>query len=381
VEKATVSSKAIATKKRFVFADVLTILAGIAVVMLHTSLNVFSLVHTKTWAFSLALQAAFIYAVPIFFMLSGMNLLGYRSKYSTKTFFMKRARKTLMALIFGSVAVYLMYVLFPTKFWGAEEFAASAGVADFVKRFLTNNVNSTLWFIYTILYLYLLTPVLSLVVQKKETLLYVMALTLFVSFGLPLLEFLGVRGVYFDQLFRWAAFNSDGLFYYLLGYYVKTYYDELPKFTKNNLVLAVIFLLSSAAMFGWGLIANNFGTPLTPEMTYQSYPITIRNFLCLAQATSLFLFVLNLEPKLQEFSDATKKRISTVSAGVLGVYLFQIPVINFLGLRLGRFPYSLLGNAFVRGIFVFAVTIVVVMAFQWLMRQIKKAQKSSTKNA
>ena len=45
MEKATVSSKAIATKKRFVFADVLTILAGIAVVMLHTSLNVFSLAH------------------------------------------------------------------------------------------------------------------------------------------------------------------------------------------------------------------------------------------------------------------------------------------------------------------------------------------------
>ncbi len=169
MEKATVSSKAIATKKRFVFADVLTILAGIAVVMLHTSLNVFSLAHTKTWAFSLALQAAFIYAVPIFFMLSGMNLLGYRSKYSTKTFFMKRARKTLMALIFGSVAVYLMYVLFPTKFWGAEEVAASAGVVDFVKRFLTNNVNSTLWFIYTILYLYLLTPVLSLVVPVPDS--------------------------------------------------------------------------------------------------------------------------------------------------------------------------------------------------------------------
>ena len=335
MEKATVSSKAATVKKRFVFADVLTILAGLAVVMLHTSLNAFSLAHTKTWAFSLSLQAAFIYAVPIFFMLSGMNLLGYRSKYSTKTFFTKRARKTLMALIFGSVTVY------------------------------------------TILYLYLLTPVLSLVVQKKETLLYVMALTLFVSFGLPLLEFIGVRGIYFDQLFRWAAFNSDGLFYYLLGYYIKTYYDELPKFTKNNFVLAVIFLLSSAAMFGWGLIANNFGTPLTPEMTYQSYPISIRNFLCLVQAASLFLFVLNLEPKLQEFSDAVKKRISTVSAGVLGVYLFQIPVINFLGLRLGRFPYSLLGNAFVRGIFVFVVTIVVVMVFQWLMRRVK--QKFSAK--
>ena len=85
----------------------------------------------------------------------------------------------------------------------------------------------------------------------------------------------------------------------------------------------------------------------------------------------MFLFVLNLEPKLQELSDGAKKRISTVSAGVLGVYLFQIPVINFLGLRLGRFPYSLLGNAFVRGVFVFMITIVAVIAFQWLMRQIK----------
>lgn len=380
MEKATVSSKSAAVKKRFVFADVLTILAGIAVVMLHTSLNVFSLSHTKTWAFSLALQAVFIYAVPIFFMLSGMNLLGYRSKYSTKTFFMKRARKTLMALIFGSVVVYLMYALFPTKFWGAEEIAASASVADFIKRFLTNNVNSTLWFIYTILYLYLLTPVLSLVVQKKETFLYVMALTLFVSFGLPLLEFIGVRGIYFDLLFRWAAFNSECLFFYLLGYYVKTYYEELPKFTKNNIVLAVFFLLSSAAMFGWGLVANNFGTPLTPDMTYQSYPVAIKNFLCVVQTASLFLFVYNFEPKLQKFSDAAKKRISTVSAGILGVYLFQIPVINFLGLRLGRFPYSLLGNAFVRGVFVFTVTLVIVMAFQWLMKQVKKAQKASKKS-
>lgn len=380
MEKATVSSKSTAVKKRFVFADVLTILAGIAVVMLHTSLNVFSLSHTKTWVFSLALQAAFIFAVPIFFMLSGMNLLGYRDKYSTKTFFMKRARKTLMALIFGSVVVYLMYALFPTKFWGAEEIAASASVADFSKRFFTNTINFPLWFIYTILYLYLLTPVLSLVVQKKETFLYVMALTLFVSFGLPLLEFIGISGVYFDLLFRWAAFNSECLFYYLLGYYVKTYYDKLPKFTKNSIVLAVVFLLSSAAMFGWGLIANNFGTPLTPDTTYQSYPVAIKNFLCVIQTASLFLFVRNLEPKLQEFSDAAKKRISTVSAGILGVYLFQIPVINFLGLRLGRFPYSLLGNAFVRGVFVFIVTLVLVMAFQWLIRLVKKAQKARKKS-
>lgn len=32
------------------------------------------------------MQAMFIFAVPIFFMVSGMNLLDYRKKYSTKVF-------------------------------------------------------------------------------------------------------------------------------------------------------------------------------------------------------------------------------------------------------------------------------------------------------
>ncbi len=42
---------------------------------------------------------------------------------------------------------------------------------------------------------------------------------------------------------------------------------------------------------------------------------------------------------------------------------------------------ALLGNAFVRGIFVFAVTIVVVMVFQWLIRQIKKTQRLALRTA
>ena len=362
-------------KKRFVFADILTILAGIAVVMLHTSLNVFSLEHTQKWTLSLALQALFIYAVPIFFMLSGMNLLGYREKYSTKDFFVKRAKKTLVAFVFGSIVIYVLYAFFPTKFWGAEEFAAAAGIKDFIKRFLTNNINSTYWFFYTILYLYLLTPVLSLIVQKKETFRYVLVLTFFVSFVLPFFEFLGVRDIYFNQLFRWAAFNSEPLMYYLLGYYVKTYYENLPHVLKNNRALVCLFVISSGAMFVWSLVANNFGTPVTPETTYQVYPITTKNLFCLIQSVSLFLLVLNFEDRLQMMSEKIKKGISTISAGVLGVYLFQIPVINFLGLRLNLFPYSLLENAFIRGIFVFVVTLLIVLLFQRLQAAMKSLQR------
>lgn len=74
-------------KAHFVFVDVLNIISCFAVVCLHTSLGVFSPQRTRLWAFQELMQAVFIFAVPIFFMVSGMNLLDYRKKYSTKVFF------------------------------------------------------------------------------------------------------------------------------------------------------------------------------------------------------------------------------------------------------------------------------------------------------
>ena len=66
--------------QHMVFVDILNIVCALAVVMLHTSLNVYVPERTQIWSFSLKLQAVFIFAVPVFFMISGMNLLGYRRK-------------------------------------------------------------------------------------------------------------------------------------------------------------------------------------------------------------------------------------------------------------------------------------------------------------
>ena len=84
-----------------VFVDILNIVCALAVVMLHTSLNVY-----VPWSFSLKLQAVFIFAVPVFFMISGMNLLGYRTKYSTKEFFFKRVRRVGTAFLLGSILCF-----------------------------------------------------------------------------------------------------------------------------------------------------------------------------------------------------------------------------------------------------------------------------------
>ena len=107
------------------------------------------------------MQAMFIFAVPIFFMVSGMNLLDYRKKYSTKVFFKKRFVRVGRALILGSIACYLLFGLLPGLFYGAQSIADGFGPVDFCKRFLTNSIIDIYWFLYSIIYLYLLTPLLS----------------------------------------------------------------------------------------------------------------------------------------------------------------------------------------------------------------------------
>lgn len=43
----------------------------------------------RAWNTSLIVECLFYFAVPVFVMLSGANLMNYRKKYDTKTFLLK----------------------------------------------------------------------------------------------------------------------------------------------------------------------------------------------------------------------------------------------------------------------------------------------------
>ena len=77
--------------KRLYYIDILNILSCFAVVVLHCSGGVFYYQKTRLWFIYMFLQTVAHFAVPVFFMLTGANLLDYRKKYDTKTFFIKRA--------------------------------------------------------------------------------------------------------------------------------------------------------------------------------------------------------------------------------------------------------------------------------------------------
>ncbi|MCH3957727.1 MAG: acyltransferase [Olsenella sp.] len=108
---------------RLYFEDVLNVLSCFAVVALHCSLTVFGPARGHEWNVALVQQAVCIFAVPVFMMLSGANLMEYRSRYSTREFFRKRVLRVGVALLVGSIACYLAYGLFLDSFWGARDVA------------------------------------------------------------------------------------------------------------------------------------------------------------------------------------------------------------------------------------------------------------------
>ena len=207
------------TQRRWVFVDVLNVVACLAVILLHVSLNAFSPEPSRTWVEAVAFQAVGIFAVPVYFMISGMNLLGYQRRYSTRTFFRKRLWRVGKALVLASLVCYLLFGLFPSAF-GTQAVADSFGPVDFVKRFLADDINSFYWFLYSIIYLYMITPLLSLAADDKRLMQYLIVVDFAIAWGVPLLERLGVAERYLESLLHWPLYMSQDMLYFLLGYYL-----------------------------------------------------------------------------------------------------------------------------------------------------------------
>ncbi len=91
------------TKKRILYYDMLNIAACIAVIALHHNGLVHVFTGDSVWKECLAAEVGFYWAVPVFLMLSGATLMGYREKYSTKVFFKKRLMRVVLPWLFWSV--------------------------------------------------------------------------------------------------------------------------------------------------------------------------------------------------------------------------------------------------------------------------------------
>lgn len=364
------------------YRQLLTIVSCFAVVMLHCSTAVFAPARNATWVKAVGYQSVFIFAVPIFFMVSGANLLGYRKRYSTRTFLKRRLRKVGIALLAASTACYLLYGLFPGEFYAAQPVADTFGPIAYLKGLYLCKIESVYWFLYAILRIYLLTPFIALAIEKRPDAEKYLLFGGFVSaFALPALLHGHPNLVAANPMP--APFTSSSLFYFVLGHYLDQNLDRLLDGVRRNRAMVVCVALALVSLGTSYVLTRIFNSPTRfsaglwePGKPYDGYWCSAGGILAVPYAASLFTLAHCAEARLQRMDDAGAILMSRVTALTFGIYLVHNPMLRWMsmhvvGARHGSFGVLLASHPLAKGIVAAIASALMVAAGRWAIAQTK----------
>lgn len=207
------------------YIEALRFIATCAVVLMHTSSAFYTSLPDTTplTAFHLYHYIGF-FAVPVFVMISGALFLSPQRDTSYRNLFGKYVRRIALALlVFG-----LPMCLLESKFEHQTVF-------DACLNFLRGHSWTHMWYLYMIICLYLLTPVLKPFVlhQNSRTVGFGLFILFLLSSLLPSLVNYGI------EIDSWMIISTPFIFYYILGYYLAM----MEKMGIGLLPLTILLLL------------------------------------------------------------------------------------------------------------------------------------------
>eukprot|EP01116_Phalansterium_solitarium_P019127 TRINITY_DN5258_c0_g1_i1.p1 TRINITY_DN5258_c0_g1~~TRINITY_DN5258_c0_g1_i1.p1 ORF type:complete len:426 (-),score=157.80 TRINITY_DN5258_c0_g1_i1:119-1396(-) len=166
--------------------------------------------------------------VPLFFMLSGYLLLP-RPQPPVADYYQRRIPRILLPMVVWSLAYY---------FWDIYFYDNSFSLAELGNKVLTSYLSDHLWFLYVMFYLYLVTPLLSLVVQHGEKSILMLVVGLWFISDPINASFFGNAA---ELKFQLQGFRGTWIGFYLLGGLSSFY----PRFGNKRIgALSIFFLLS-----------------------------------------------------------------------------------------------------------------------------------------
>ncbi len=284
------------------------------------------------------------FAVPVFVMISGTLFLG--RDLSIEVILKKYVLRIAIAFAFWS-------------FLYAVTFVRSEGVLTMVGTFVKGY--SHLWFLYMIVGLYIITPILHKVVEDDRTLGLFMGLGLLCYILIP--DFLDVVGLVLPKAndYLVPAFNNLGItictgyvFYYCLGYYLSQ--DKLSEICCNVIIIlgAVIFILQAVLFVSGVKFAGVYAGEILNGFEGSNA----------LKAAGLFLLCKRVDEKKQGEEKGFIKEMGALS---FGAYLIHQMVITLANRWFGINTLMMAPE--------FSVPVIVLMAFvisyslTWLIRR------------
>jgi surface polysaccharide O-acyltransferase-like enzyme len=245
-------------------------------------------------------------SVPIFVMISGALLLNDSRSIPHFQFLKRRISKIGIPLLSWSILYYLAGVF-------SHHYIFSLN--DFIAKLVTAKIIYHLWFMYTIVGLYLITPLVKILLQNasKREVEYFLGLWIFAS---VLMKFMVHRVGFSLEIELFFVTNYVG--YFVLGYYLIKYH-----LSKKNIMYSQISLVL-------GLVGTFFLTydgTLKNEGVLDQYWFEYHSISVLLTSVGLFTLFKDILFKSKQSLNAYLQWFSQAS---FGIYLVHVLVLNYL---------------------------------------------------
>jgi len=348
----TLSSVNERKNKQINYISVLSVIAAISVVFLHTNGAFWQFSTERYWFTANIIECVFYFAVPVFFMISGATLIDYRERYDTKTFFKKRISKTFIPFICWSI-IALIYQIYGHK---------SIDINTLNFKMVYNGIVSAsycgiYWFFPTLFCVYLCIPVFSAIEKskRKEVFTYLFVCSFIFNNLLPFINSVFNLGF---NLPIYITVGSGYLLYIILGYLLHN--NEVSK--KIEYTIYILGIL--------GLLLHIIGTyKLSMEAslivkTFKEY----NNVPCILYSMAIFLFI-------KKYSIKIKNKLFYKTINFLKDYTFPLYLVHMYVLEIITLKFNLNNLSILYRLGMPFIVIPISIAIVYIIRKIPIIKK------
>lgn len=295
---------------RYQYFDYLRFLAIVAVVSIHVNILIgdYPSENQGYWWFANIMDSGVRWCVPIFFMVSGALLLSSSRVEHLRSFLKRRLSRVLIPFFFV-VPIYLL--------WRNRSQLESLHLGQLLVEVIEGPVYYHLWFVYSIVGLYLVTPLIKHFVKQTDQkhILYFLGLWFIISLY-------GLIGKFTDVHIGFGIPLVVGY----VGYFVLGYY--LHNFEINQRWLYGIYLLGIA-----GAVVTAIGTyELTQQNNgmFDDYFYSYFSPNVIIMSIAVYLFIKNLNYNGIKPSSIMNRMVLAINTAVYGIYLIHVLIIQIL---------------------------------------------------
>ena len=288
--------------KRIFKYDFLRVVFMCMVLLLHISckINYFSKPYNVSWyAFNITRYFLLI-CNPLFFMLSGKFNLN--KKFEKKEDYINYYKNKFLTIVLPFILISFLVYMVDYK---------SISIYKFVLMFLSDSINYSYWFIYTLIWLLFFSPFFAKIMQNmtKEDKKIFFIICCIADVFVTILTFSNIK----NAIGRNAMLSWQ--FYYLLGYFIDEIFDD-PKQYKFIYAFGILAFVVQCLL---GRLTN------IPLRSYNM--LTNPSIILTLEACTLYIFLSN---HCNFKNNSVKKSISFIAKYSYVFYLLHAPVLNIV---------------------------------------------------